>query len=261
MSLNATGTVTTASTVLALDSVTSSTLLGAIIAIASTAFGALLTNILRTRWERKRRMQEIVFEPLLGQLMRVLQSIGAGEKPDLNELEKISMHPAAFLLSKDLKKKISSAKGLFRLYGIFYRSALAKIQTIITQEIDRYVSEHGVSPEVKKSLGLGKYQLEYRAFVGTQLLGSVTSEICLLLSMQPFDILMDRLGGMRNVKIQYILGGHVFDKEASEAILRSAMNLADKDEDIEVARSMRHTIAVSENSPVRPLFELLKQQF
>lgn len=223
------------------------------------AWGAVvIENLLSNRRERKRRMSERVYEPLLLQTQLLAEKIQSGEKPDLTNLEKVRQDCLVRFRDERVQGVTSSIYLYARLHSHLYTAARENVKRIIREEIEALASDRQSDLDRWRSRG---YEVRYSAFVGNSPIESVDLESCLLVGKTPSQFLAERhdyLTKQPSSEIHVIISPDKVDKAFADALSESALKKADRDETVQLTRHLADMISEEPDKLAKELKEFIE---
>ena len=244
------------------DASTISNLLYVVVGGVLGIAGSIVSEYFSRGWRKEDELTGAIYEPMLSQLSRVLREVERGERLDVDEIIRLGMESKTQRTDAEVQKAARHFYGFIKLYPPIYDAAKAEADGISREEIEKYLETHAedVGQATLRGFHLGKHDLTYRAFFGTQLAGEVTLCRCLLLDKHPFDILREECPTLVNAKIDCLLAGQSCEIRFCNDIVKSGQEAARKNDKIQTVRVMRELLMNENRSPAQPLFGLLRRR-
>jgi hypothetical protein len=198
-------------------------LLGAAIGGALGWGGVLLSNRLQRGERRRERLSEAIYRPLLGQIGQIREQIENGQMPDLSGLLRTRQDGMYYVIKEGLGQMTDSISNGTKIYNDVYKAASVVGQTIVREEIERFLQDR---QEDLKKYQSGGYELNYRAFFRHQHLGNVKLQDCLIMDMTPADVLLKMGSIAQDSEIDSNISGYSVDRQVADEISRAALERA-----------------------------------
>jgi hypothetical protein len=223
--------------------------------------GSMISAYFGRGWRKEDELIGAIYEPMLRQLARVLEDIERGAKPDISEIMRLGMDSKILRTDSKVQTAARHFYGPIKLYPPMYDTAKAEADEISKKEIERYLETHttDVPHAIHREFHLGKHDLTYRAFFGTQLAGEVTLSRCLLLGREPLSILLEECPTLAQARIDCLLAGQSCETRLCNDVVKSGLDVAGKNTAIQTVRAMRQLLIDNNRSPARPLSDLLRK--
>lgn len=207
-------------------------------AIAGAAIASGLTYKLTTRSERKNRLIEGAYRPLLGQIGHLWRAIEDYQAPNLAGLEKTRQDGMYWRMNEEIREIENEAYRKLADYKEVYGRALVRAWDIIKEEI-RKALEYVADPERYRA---GTWEVNFNASVNGVNLGSEDLRGCLLKGKSPVQILKERSPNLEESDIHPLVCGLDFERALADAIVKSALEKAGLDTFILDMRSKRESL-------------------
>jgi hypothetical protein len=163
------------------------TIVSGTFAILGVIVGVVTTHFLsKARW-RTERLTEGIYRPLLGTIGRISETIREGGDPNLDSLKKARYDGLYFVMDRQVRELSEEAYSAIREYKDAVEASRASIDTIVRQQIDRFAKGEDV-----EKFRSGGHEVNYRAFIDHQYMGSIELRDCLLIGRMPSEILIER---------------------------------------------------------------------
>jgi hypothetical protein len=245
--MNVTTTVTT--TLLVLQSFESQwnvwgPIVGAIVGGILTLMGTMFSGRALRERERRRRLSDIIYRPLIHVALDVCQEVDEGRLPNLGEFNKVFSDGMFSLVSEQIRNLTRKMQIPLTIYHSLVVSLEGRIAAIVRNAIDQQV----VQPANWERIKAGGYKPLFHLYVYDKVVKSVTLEQCLLAGETPEEFLERRktirVGGMKT-EIRCVLGSDICETNLANGIVREAMQAAQLDDGITFARLTRDEILSS----------------
>jgi len=226
-------------------------ILGIIGTLVGVLVGAVLTYFVSLRVRKKERLVEGIYRPLLGQIGQISEKIENGEMPDLSGFEKIMQDGMYFIINEEIRQETNRMHQRLKLYKNAYDGSTPYIDEIIREEVEKVLPQLE-DPERYRG---GGYDVNYRAFIIHQFMGSQSLRDSVRVDKTPVEVLRE----MRLVSdsdIDSNIGGVSVERRFADAIAESVLERARVHVLIMFEKSFRQVVV----RELRDLIEMLKKQ-
>jgi hypothetical protein len=209
-------------------------IIGAVVALIGAIIGAFLGYLFSEMGQKKERLINGIYRPLLGQVGNLFKEIEEGKPPDLTSYKNVMQDGLYVVMKSQIREAADLAFFETKNYKDKYDASKGPIDRIIKQQIEKLAR----AKDLEKYRG-ANYILNYTAFIeGTYMGGSMLRD-SLLRGKMPAQVLIEKRPVLKNSNIISYIGGYEIDRKLADSISQSSLKIADEDQIIKNTRSQR----------------------